>query len=46
MIILSNHGGRQVDTAPPASECLKDIVEIVNGRVEGKLILMIIFGIM
>lgn len=34
-IIVSNHGGRQVDTAPPAIECLEDIVKIVNGQAEG-----------
>ncbi len=33
--MLSNHGGRQVDTAPPAIECLEDIVRIVDGRAEG-----------
>lgn len=33
-IIVSNHGGRQVDTAPPAIECLEDIVKIVNGQAE------------
>ncbi|CAM4907565.1 unnamed protein product [Rotaria socialis] len=33
-IVVSNHGGRQVDTAPPAIECLEDIVNVVNGRVE------------
>jgi isopentenyl diphosphate isomerase/L-lactate dehydrogenase-like FMN-dependent dehydrogenase len=44
--LFSNHGGRQVDTAPPAIECLTDIVKVVNGRIEGKFILMIIFDIM
>ncbi|CAF3901652.1 unnamed protein product, partial [Didymodactylos carnosus] len=29
-----NHGGRQVDTGLPAIECLKDIVDFVNGRCE------------
>ncbi|CAF3725476.1 unnamed protein product [Adineta steineri] len=33
-IIVSNHGGRQVDTAPPAIECLEDIINVVDGRVE------------
>jgi hypothetical protein len=43
MIVFSNHGGRQVDTAPPAIECLEDIVNVVDGRVEGKFHLMRIF---
>ncbi|CAF1535603.1 unnamed protein product [Rotaria sordida] len=30
----SNHGGRQVDSGLSAIECLKDIVEFVNGRCE------------
>ncbi|CAF3568374.1 unnamed protein product [Rotaria sp. Silwood1] len=33
-IVVSNHGGRQVDTGLSAIECLKDIVEFVNGRCE------------
>jgi isopentenyl diphosphate isomerase/L-lactate dehydrogenase-like FMN-dependent dehydrogenase len=33
--MFSNHGGRQVDTAPPAIQCLQDIVNIVDGRAEG-----------
>ncbi|CAF3735428.1 unnamed protein product [Rotaria sp. Silwood1] len=33
-ILVSNHGGRQIDTTVPAIECLEDIVNIVNGRVE------------
>ncbi|UJR19991.1 hypothetical protein I4U23_023125 [Adineta vaga] len=33
-IIVSNHGGRQVDTAPAAIECLEDIIKIVDGRAE------------
>jgi hypothetical protein len=36
LLIYSNHGGRQVDTAPPAIECLQDIIKIVDGRAEGK----------
>jgi len=33
-IIISNHGGRQVDTAPPAIQLLSDIVQLVQGRLE------------
>ncbi|CAF1462417.1 unnamed protein product [Adineta ricciae] len=33
-IVVSNHGGRQVDTAPAAIECLEDIVKVVDGRAE------------
>ncbi|CAF1032788.1 unnamed protein product, partial [Didymodactylos carnosus] len=33
-IVVSNHDGRQVDTGLPAIECLKDIVDFVNGRCE------------
>ncbi|CAF3634063.1 unnamed protein product [Rotaria sp. Silwood1] len=33
-ILVSNHGGRQVDTAPPAIQCLQDIVNVVNGRAQ------------
>ncbi|CAF3182748.1 unnamed protein product [Rotaria sp. Silwood2] len=33
-ILVSNHGGRQVDTAPPAIQCLQDIVKVVNGRAQ------------
>ncbi|KAL6743887.1 hypothetical protein Aduo_016876 [Ancylostoma duodenale] len=32
-IIVSNHGGRQMDSAPASIEALPDIVRIVNGRV-------------
>jgi isopentenyl diphosphate isomerase/L-lactate dehydrogenase-like FMN-dependent dehydrogenase len=35
IILFSNHGGRQVDTAPPAIECLEDIIKVVDGRAEG-----------
>ncbi|CAF1300721.1 unnamed protein product, partial [Didymodactylos carnosus] len=35
-IIVSNHGGRQIDTAPPAIECLEDIVSVVDGSIEGR----------
>ncbi len=40
LLLFSNHGGRQVDTAPPAIECLEDIVNVVDGRAEGKFDLM------
>lgn len=33
-IIISNHGGRQVDTVPPAIQLLADIVDLVQGRLE------------
>lgn len=36
--MFSNHGGRQVDSAPPAIQLLSDIVKVVNGRAEGKKI--------
>jgi isopentenyl diphosphate isomerase/L-lactate dehydrogenase-like FMN-dependent dehydrogenase len=36
IVNYSNHGGRQVDTAPPAIECLEEIVNVVDGRAEGK----------
>jgi L-lactate dehydrogenase (cytochrome) len=31
---VSNHGGRQLDTAPATIDCLEEIVEAVNGRVD------------
>ena len=33
-LIISNHGGRQLDRAPVTLELLPDIVEAVNGRAE------------
>lgn len=33
-IVVSNHGGRQLDTAIPGIEALPEIVEAVNGRCE------------
>ncbi len=33
-IIISNHGGRQLDTSPPAIEMLPEIVRAVAGRAE------------
>jgi 4-hydroxymandelate oxidase len=33
-VIVSNHGGRQVDTAPPTIAALPEVVDAVNGRVE------------
>ena len=32
-IYVSNHGGRQLDHAPPTLEVLRDIVTTVNGRI-------------
>jgi L-lactate dehydrogenase (cytochrome) len=33
-IIISNHGGRQLDTVPATLDCLADIVAAVDGRAE------------
>ncbi len=33
-IVVSNHGGRQLDTAPSTSEVLPHVVEAMNGRGE------------
>jgi len=33
-VIVSNHGGRQLDTVPATIEALPDIVEAVDGRIE------------
>lgn len=33
-IVVSNHGGRQLDTARPTIEALPEIVSAVNGRIE------------
>ncbi|CAF1476218.1 unnamed protein product, partial [Rotaria sordida] len=33
-IIVSNHGSRLIDTAPPAIQCLEDVVNAVDGRAE------------
>ena len=33
-IVVSNHGGRQLDTSPPTIEVLPEVVEAVGGRVE------------
>jgi 4-hydroxymandelate oxidase len=33
-VIVSNHGGRQLDTAPATIEALPDVVEAVDGRIE------------
>lgn len=33
-IIISNHGGRQLDTAPATIEVLSEIVDAVEGRIE------------
>ncbi len=33
-IIVSNHGGRQLDGAPPTAEALPEVIEEVGGRVE------------
>ena len=33
-VIVSNHGGRQLDTTPATIEVLPDVVEAVDGRIE------------
>lgn len=33
-IIVSNHGGRQLDNVAPTAEILREVVEAVSGRVE------------
>jgi L-lactate dehydrogenase (cytochrome) len=33
-VIISNHGGRQLDSAPAPFDCLQEIVETVDGRAE------------
>jgi L-lactate dehydrogenase (cytochrome) len=33
-IIVSNHGGRQLDAAPASLDALRDVAEAVHGRVE------------
>jgi L-lactate dehydrogenase (cytochrome) len=33
-VIVSNHGGRQLDTAPATVDCLTDIVAAVDGKAE------------
>jgi (S)-2-hydroxy-acid oxidase len=32
-IFVSNHGGRQLDHAPPTLDVLYDIVQAVNGQI-------------
>jgi hypothetical protein len=36
LLLFSNHGSRLIDTVVPAIECLEDIINVVNGRAEGK----------
>jgi len=43
LLIFSNHGGRLVDTEVPAIECLEDIINVVDGRAEGKFDFIITF---
>jgi 4-hydroxymandelate oxidase len=33
-VVVSNHGGRQLDTAPPTSEVLPHVIDAVAGRCE------------
>ena len=44
LLFFSNHGGRQVDTAVPAIECLESIINVVDGRAEGRTDLITIFS--
>ncbi len=44
ILLFSNHGGRQVDTAVTAIECLEDIINVVDGRAEGRFHLITIFS--
>ena len=32
-VVVSNHGGRQLDNAPPTIDALPEVVEAVNGRI-------------
>ncbi len=36
LLLFSNHGARLIDTEVPAIECLEDIINVVDGRAEGK----------
>ncbi len=36
LLLFSNHGARLIDTVVPAIECLEDIINVVNGRAEGR----------
>ncbi|CAF4162321.1 unnamed protein product [Rotaria sordida] len=33
-IIISNHGGRLTDTAPPAIQCLEDVVNAMTSMIQ------------
>ncbi|KAJ1988494.1 Hydroxyacid oxidase 1 [Coemansia spiralis] len=33
-IIVSNHGGRQLDTAPATIDCLEEVVQAVDGQID------------
>lgn len=33
-VVVSNHGGRQLDTAPATLDCLEEVVDAVSGRAE------------
>jgi isopentenyl diphosphate isomerase/L-lactate dehydrogenase-like FMN-dependent dehydrogenase len=41
--LFSNHGGRLIDTIVPAIECLEDIINVVDGRAEGRFYFIRIF---
>src|SRR5262249_11319742 len=36
-VVVSNHGGRQLDGVPASLDALPDVVEAVDGRAEGLL---------
>ncbi len=42
-MLFSNHGGRLIDTIVPAIECLEDIINVVDGRAEGRFYFIRIF---
>ncbi len=46
LLLFSNHGGRQIDTIVPAIECLEDIINVVDGRAEGRFDLITISNIL
>jgi hypothetical protein len=45
IVHYSNHGGRQIDTAVSAIQCLEQIINLVNGRAEGIFRSIIIYNI-
>jgi 4-hydroxymandelate oxidase len=43
-IVVSNHGGRQLDTSPPTLEVLPEIAEAIAGRAGGPLVEILLDG--